>query len=149
MLIFLEGPEKTMATTVDKTPRSGAEDWRSSALEEVAKLARLPENWDGYGSPPLAEHAVRTTIDLLRAVEGNEVSAPHLCPVTGGGLGILWQAATRRLEIEVVPDGSIEYAALAREEGAEHAVQEGCVAAGRSDEVRHLLKRLIGWLVYG
>jgi hypothetical protein len=134
--------EIIMATDVEKI-----HNLDSAPLKEVAKLARLPANWDGYGSPPVTEHAVRTAIDLLRAVEGGAVPAPHVCPVTGGGLGILWQASARRLEIEIVPDGSVEYAALTREGGEEHAIEEGSVAVSRSEEACHLVKRLIDWLI--
>jgi hypothetical protein len=62
---------------------------------------------------------------------------PRVVPVPGGGLQFEWQTATRELELEVLPDGSVEFLTVA----GEH-MQEGPVSSDQAEEVR----RLIGWL---
>ena len=65
--------------------------------QALAELASLPDNWDGYGSPALQAAAFKEAFRLLAAVEQENLPTPHLCPVTGGGVGIEWQVGSRRL----------------------------------------------------
>jgi hypothetical protein len=134
-------------------PPAGAQ-WSSVAplatappwLKALAELARLPDNWDGYGSPPLQPRALSTAIRLLSAIDADELPTPELCPVTGGGIGITWQLPPRRLEIEVLPDGSLEYLAVAAEPGAGvETIREGHLTSDR----RRTVRRLLYWLVQG
>src|SRR5260370_15967881 len=99
-----------MASTLpifDDLPRVGdAGDWRTTAARTLAELAQLRANWDGYGSPPLRAVVLRVAKDLLREIRPGHAPAPHIAPVTGGGLAFSWQLPPRAVELEILPDGS-------------------------------------------
>lgn len=83
--------------------------WLKDSQDELHKLRELPENWDSYASPRIKDVSVKTTADLLIALAKFEMPKPQIFPVSGGGLQLEWQRNKRELEIEVLPDGSIEY----------------------------------------
>lgn len=83
--------------------------WLREALEAVSELASLGENWDGYGSPAIQHGAVETAVRLLSKLAVLEgLPAPGIRPVSGGGLQIELQSADQELEIEILPEGSLE-----------------------------------------
>lgn len=83
--------------------------WLEDSQNELHKLKELPENWDRYGSPKIENRAVKTTADLLTNLAKFGMPKPRIFPVSGGGLQLEWQQNSRELEIEVLPDGKIEY----------------------------------------
>jgi hypothetical protein len=83
--------------------------WLEDSQDELHKLKELPENWDSYGSPRIKDVSVKTTADLLINLAKLGMPKPYLFPVSGGGLQLEWQQSNRELEIEVLPDGRIEY----------------------------------------
>jgi hypothetical protein len=46
---------------------------------------------------------------LLAEMEPYVMPTAHIGPVSGGGLGIEWRLGGRDLNLEILPDGSIEY----------------------------------------
>lgn len=83
--------------------------WLEDSQDELHKLKELPENWDSYGSPRIKDISVTTTANLLIDLAKFGMPKPQIFPVSGGGLQLEWQRNMRELEIEVLPDGSIEY----------------------------------------
>ena len=123
-------------------------DWLPQALNRIAELAQLCANWDGYGSPPLQPAAVQGASELLRSLERFDLPVPQIAPVTGGGIGICWHVPPRRLEVEVLPGGSFEYAALTREPGGElEPFREAFIPP--LDDAQHVPVQLVKWLIHG
>lgn len=83
--------------------------WLQDAQKELQTLKNLPENWDSYGSPQITIEAGKKAADLLTELARFGMSKPKLFPVSGGGLQLEWQKTDRELEIEILPDGSIEF----------------------------------------
>lgn len=108
--------------------------------QALAELATLPDNWDGYGSPGLQAAAVKAAFQLLAAVEKEGLPAPHLCPVTGGGVGLAWQVGSRELEVEILPDGTMGYLTVEGED-----MHEGPLSLADVEQV----KWLTSWLSRG
>ncbi len=93
-----------------------SESASSPAFEAVLeRMARLPTNWDGYGSPPLAKAALLAARRLLEVLESFSLPPPAIRPVSGGGLHFEWQTTERELEVEILPDGSAAFLAVVRE----------------------------------
>lgn len=88
-------------------PVSEAADWLLPTLRAVVSLRNLPSNWDGYGSPQIASPAMQTAQQFLKAIGSLDVPAPHVAPVTGGGIHFTWLTPGKELEIGVKPDGSM------------------------------------------
>ncbi len=92
------------------TEARSVDEWFYRALDPVRRFADLDENWDGYGSPPISNRAVETTVLLLArfAREAFRIPVPEIAPVSGGGLHLEFAAGGRGLEIEILPDASVE-----------------------------------------
>lgn len=83
--------------------------WLQDSQKELQNLKTLPENWDSYGSPQITNQASKKVADLLHNLACFGLNKPNLFPVSGGGLQLEWQNGERELEIEVLPDGTIEF----------------------------------------
>jgi hypothetical protein len=101
MSVTLELPEKI--------ERELALAWLSEALRQLDGLAGLPADWDGRGSPPVPAAALKSAANLLLWVAGFGLPAPQIFPVAGGGAQFEWQNAKCELELEIRPDGAIEF----------------------------------------
>jgi hypothetical protein len=121
------------------TRLSEAPSWLQSALATVRRLAELPANWDGYGSPALPSRVVERATQLLTFLEWDELPVPQIGPVSGGGIQIEWHVADRELEIEILPDGSVEFLTVEGE-----AMHEGPLTVDRPDLSRALVRWVMG-----
>ena len=91
------------------TPLEGVDLWLRSAQKKLTALTRLRADWDGYGSPPVQTGAIARAADLLAVLAKLDLPNPELFPVPGGGLQLEFRQDNRELEIEILPDSSIEY----------------------------------------
>jgi len=105
--------------------------------EKLDHLAELGFNWDGEGGEPISRRTLSIAGELLLPLAKIQPPVPRIAPVLGGGIQFEWEVAGRELEIEILPDGSVEY--LVAEGEATH---EGELTAWPTDEVR----RLVYWL---
>jgi len=83
--------------------------WLAEAHRSVSRLALLPDNWDGEGSPAPKPVVIEEALRVLSEIEPYEMPMAQIGPVPGGGLGIEWRLGERDLNLEILPDGSIEY----------------------------------------
>jgi hypothetical protein len=128
------------------TPLANAGPWLVDALKAIARLAELGENWDGYGSPPIQQATVESAQRLVSATEMDELPTPSVGPVSGGGIGIVWRVFPRELQIEILPDGSVEFLVATMDPATgKEATQEGRLGLASPDQVR----RLVSWLING
>ncbi|MGI8640406.1 MAG: hypothetical protein ACR2MG_10745 [Pyrinomonadaceae bacterium] len=82
------------------------ERWWWKKLEE---LSSLKEDWDSYGSRPIQPEARELAAKLLSDLVKTDMPEPQIFPVSGGGIQLEWENLKCELEIEVLPDESIEY----------------------------------------
>ena len=90
-------------------PARTLSQWQKQGIENLKRVLLLPVNWDSYGSPPPTQGAENTTMDILTEIDIEFFVAPLLVPVSGGGIQLEWEIGTRRLELEILDDGSAEY----------------------------------------
>jgi hypothetical protein len=115
-----------------------------ASLRRIAELKSMPDDWDSYGSPRVQQLAARRAVGVVCAAATEEVRPPQIVPVSGGGLQIEWTSANRELEIEILPDGSIEYLAVEAER-----TDEGPIPPEHADLfVQGLVRWLSGRNVY-
>ena len=104
------------------------------AVRRLGELARRPANWDGYGSPPLTMEAKSTAMTLLAAI-GERLNGVNIVQVPGGGVQFEWGIGPRELELEILPDGSIQFLVVQGEQMLDGDIEN-----------RRTLEALLGWL---
>ena len=97
---------------IDEIPTIDLDEWQVTAIKGVLRASNLPDNWDSYGSPSPSENVVATAINLISSIHFHELPVPNVGPVSGGGIQFEWTIGTREVELEVVPDGSLEFLQL-------------------------------------
>ncbi len=105
-------------------------NWLSSALHRIRQISELPENWDSYGSTKVTSKALEASKTVLYQLHEEVLPDPFICPVPGGGIQFEWEVGTRELELEFMPNGSIEFltvdkAAANLEDGMMEGVVDG------------------------
>lgn len=122
------------------TPIEQANPWLLSALRKVADLAELPEGWDSYGSRQIQQAAIERVSDVLNTLSCLNLPLPQIFPVPGGGIQIELRQDGRELEIEILPDGSIEYLLVL----ADGEMSEGAIPPASQGELLRLVFKLQG-----
>ncbi len=112
-------------------------------LEEIG---RLDKNWNSYGAPPVAEHAIEKARSVLSRACGDDglgFPAPFVAPGPHGGVGIEWRFGSgKELILDVDPDEPISYLLVlpALEGGEETEIEEVLVDDQELDELLQSLK---------
>jgi hypothetical protein len=89
--------------------------WEVQPIQAALSLRTLPQGWDHAGSPPPADKAVERAIYVIISAAKlgfDDIAAPHVFPVPGGGVQLEWLQGDRRLEVEVLPDGSTQFVSI-------------------------------------
>lgn len=97
------GHSTTKSTIASATPIL------AGVVARIRELELMPSGWDGVGGPPIQIAAVRKAIHLLGSLRAEQLPEVIVAPVTGGGLQLEWRRPGREAEIEILPDGSVEY----------------------------------------
>jgi hypothetical protein len=130
------------------TELRGSPDWLVDARKRLGRLASLSDNWDGEGGLSLHPAAFDSARRLLEEIEPyRELPPVHIGPSMAGGLGLEWRFESRDLDIDILPDGSIEFLKSSRL-GSEFDVsnmEDGQISPENMKEAR----RLVRWLIMG
>ena len=89
--------------------------WEIEPIQAALSLLSLPRGWDRAESPPPSDMPVGRAIDVIRSAASlgfDDIPAPHVFPVPGGGVQLEWLQGDRRLEVEVLPDGSTQFVSI-------------------------------------
>lgn len=119
-------------------PYTTASDWFLTSLGAVAQLSKLPADWDSYGSPPVTPEARSQALRVLTLLESEASAIPQIGPVPGGGLQMEWSKGHRALELEVHPDGTVEFLRVYDDD----KMDEGTIPHDRVDRLR----QQVSWL---
>jgi hypothetical protein len=113
-------------------------------LRMVADLTRLDANWDGHGSAKIQSAALSTAVGIMLQAPLEYLPMPHVCPVSGGSVGLHWRAGERELELTVLGNGAIEYLAVPGQRLEDEAsIEEGTLSPGCAGDVGRWLQWLI------
>lgn len=95
----------------------------SEALNEVARLQELDENWDLDGARPidpqamqLASHVVRS-VEEMAALEGVNWEQPEIGPVPDGSVAVTWEGSRRDALMVFRPEQTASVECVTQEEG--------------------------------
>jgi len=113
---------------------------QAEAMRRLGEIAKLPQNWDSYGSPPPTPIAVETVMDLLLKIDDRNLPFVRVVPVSGGGVQLEWCVSDRELQLEISGDGTAQY--LQIENGRPIKEEE---VAPTAEQLRSLLIWLVAW----
>lgn len=113
--------------------------WQEEAARKILGFKDLPENWDSYGSQPPTEIVRHKAIEFVLMVPP-EKPQPRILALSGGAIQLEWRKRGRGVQIEFLPDGSIEYLLL---EGGNPLGDGGVLPFTSPSVVSSLLKWLI------
>jgi len=91
------------------SPLVDARTWEQDAIRSLGRLSELEENWDRRGSPRINRDLIELAARIIQSIERSDVPAPNIGPVTGGGIQLEWELGEKGIELEILPDGSLEY----------------------------------------
>lgn len=83
--------------------------WARGAQERVRELAGLQQGWDGRNSAPINRNVSSHALALIDVLTKLGMPKPHIVPVSGGGLQMEWRNSANELEVEISPDGSVDF----------------------------------------
>lgn len=121
------------------TALSDSQSWIRESFRKLNGLSKLAENWDGYGSRPIQPVAIRQAASLVEQLSKFSIPAPQIFPVPGGGLQFEWKSAKCGMELEILPNGTMEF--LIEDE-------DGQMREGDLSPTFENLSRLILWFNY-
>jgi hypothetical protein len=117
--------------------------WPSDPVRRIVALERtLGHNWDAYGSPRITRKTANLAIALVNQIAAlgfDELPAPSVSPISGGGVILEWTLGGRDLSFSVFPELTIEYL----KSGAGEPFEEGPVSPGFPGRLREL----VSWLM--
>jgi hypothetical protein len=73
--------------------------WEQDVTNRIVKLMKLPDNWDGYNSPPLRNDVWTFALTVLRSLMQPQTPTPQVVPSTGGGVQLEWHEKDIDLEV--------------------------------------------------
>jgi len=129
----------------------GQLDQRTIALRRIERLARLKDDWNGYGAKPFSPDLIAAVKAFVAALSGHlfepvgdEVAgvAPFAVAVANGSIQLEWHVGDRILELEFEKSGEIGYLRWWPQEGVE---DEASYPA--SDTAKSVA--LIEWAIHG
>lgn len=129
----------------------GELDQRAIALRRIERLARLKDDWNGYGAKPFSRELIAAVKAFVTALPdhlfepfGDEVVgvAPFAVAVANGSIQLEWHIGDRILELEFEKSGEVGYLQWWPQKGVE---DEASYPA--SDTARSVV--LIEWALHG
>jgi hypothetical protein len=126
-----------VATAV--TPYFLRQDWLLSAINDIVEIGHLPTNWNSYNAPQLTTIAKGEALGLALNLSHIDLPEPVIAPVAGGGLQFVWSIGPKSLELEVMPDGAVEFLRVY----ANDTMREGRIDPGLADHITQQCR----WLV--
>ena len=116
-LLHLREFERALAW-ITESPAATAESEWAEATEgffqlpdeieaAIAKLATLPQGWDGYNGFPVQARVAERARRLLKAIMGYTSIIPAVVPLSDGGLQLEWFVGAYEVEIAITLEGTI------------------------------------------
>ena len=133
-------------TASEASPREDTGQPEPDLPEELAtrfrQIARLEENWNGQGAPPVDPDCIADAIRIIKIGLAMGLPAPYVALGGDGGMGIeWWEIEQWQLTIDLVPGVQNTYALdLLRPDGTVEA-SDGAIE--NDDQVRRIMGRMV------
>ncbi len=140
-----------LARKTDSIPASGpppllsgntTSPWAIAAAQKLDTLGKLEPGWDSYDGLPLQPAARELAVRVFHWLACTEMPAPGISLGSGGTVHLEWRNNGRELELELVDQTTIHFAAVT----AEGEIQEEGEA---TTDLPEKLAALTNWLLEG
>jgi hypothetical protein len=78
--------------------------WLQAAVQELAALTALPDNWDSYGARPVSISTASAATQLVGHLDALRLPLPKIVPLASGGVQFEWSVHNLELELSLEPD---------------------------------------------
>lgn len=119
--------------------QSSPATWLRAVAQKLDLIRSAGPNWDHEGGGPIEPRILNIASELLAPLASLGLPVPRIAPVLGGGIQFEWDVAGKELEVEILPDGTVEF--LTADEHGQ--VEEGRLPDIPIREVRSLAQRLV------
>jgi hypothetical protein len=89
------------------------------SIADLDELSMLPVGWDSYDSPVISNDLIMSAKYFLHLLEDEFIAAPHVVPISGGGVQFELQNGDRELELEFIDSDNIAYLKVQNDEPIE------------------------------
>lgn len=90
-------------------PSFDLNELQTKTMKGLLRVNMLADNWDGEGSPRPSHIARYLAAELLRSLILEGMPTAFVSPTSMGGVQLEWTQNGRELEIEILPDGTLEF----------------------------------------
>lgn len=84
--------------------RSALQDWQLRAIEKIAALRNLQDNWDSYDSLSISDNTLDAAAEFVASPGLPPTCTPRVLPIQGGGVQIGWQRGSKEVDVEIGKD---------------------------------------------
>ncbi len=107
--------------------RASPPPWLQGHLAQIDQMRDLRANWDSYGALPVDLDSIALAKSLLSQLAYvDTLEAPTVTASSAGNVAFCWDDGERSLDLEVRPDGILEYAYLNESQPALDEEGETC-----------------------
>jgi hypothetical protein len=99
--------------------------WAVSVTRQLEAVSFLGEDWDGFGAGPIRRDVIKFATHVFEQIMLPNTPAPHVTPMSHGGLMLEWHEHGIELEIEIEKPGHMW---VSFEDSLENIDEEGPVS---------------------
>jgi hypothetical protein len=107
-------------------------------LGRIEQLARLPHDWNGYGTDRAALDVIEAASRFIDHLPPDAISTPQVVPMTRGRLQFEWHRGNRSLELEFETPTFVHYLKYDPDQAME---EEATLSLDETPRVMELLHR--------
>ena len=129
-------------TPAERALLRDASDLPDELAARFRQIARLEENWNGYGAPPVDPECIADAIRVIKIGLAIGLPAPAVALGGDGGMGIEWWEIERwQLWIALVPGGQNTYALNLSHPDGEVEASDGAIE--NDDQIRRIFRLMV------
>lgn len=113
--------------------------WQYVVFSELYELEKAQTSVGTAGGLSVAQGTIMFARNILADLHGLNIPSPTVCPISGGGLGMLWSLGPKQLEVVLAADQSGSFV-LSK---GEQIIGDGDIATDSISELEQALRSIV------